>query len=221
MKPISSAITTPRRVPCSPTGERPGASGSAVAIPAGAALAGSVAENDRAAEATLALSLRWPPKAKIAGGYSDDHGYDEMITGYALPTVEFFPPADAVGALASIAAFYQPAGAQALGKGIAAMRALCSRRTDGEDDTRFLATLLLARLAEYPADVTREAMRRWTDREKWFPSWAELKAECDRLFRRRRLLREALERRASRSATPLAAPPPERATASPEGRTAA
>lgn len=112
-------------------------------------------------------------------------------------------PDAARDALTALEPLYRPADSRTLGNGIAAMRSLCSRRSDAEDDTKFLAALLLARLAEYPADVARAAMRRWTDREKWFPSWAELKAECDRLYRRRRLLREALERRAG---GPIAAP---------------
>lgn len=62
-----------------------------------------------------------------------------------------------------------------------------------DDDLRLQA--YLSRLADYPADVVREALlqHRW----RFFPSWAELAEVCDELVQHRRAVRAELDRKAA------------------------
>ncbi|MEH6743887.1 hypothetical protein [Hyphomonas sp.] len=38
-----------------------------------------------------------------------------------------------------------------------------------------------AQLAKYPGDIVRHVLAMWPDKNKWFPTWAELKSEIERL----------------------------------------
>lgn len=69
------------------------------------------------------------------------------------------------------------------------------RASSGADDDLRLRAYV-TRLADYPADVVREALlqRRW----RFFPSWAELAEVCDELVQHRRAVRAELDRAVQR-----------------------
>lgn len=67
-----------------------------------------------------------------------------------------------------------------------------SRERDGADVTLMIAAMA-DRLAEFPPDVVATALRKWADRETWWPSLAELREPCLREMRWRRSLKIALE----------------------------
>lgn len=69
------------------------------------------------------------------------------------------------------------------------------RSMDGVDLEAWL-TVLGDEIEEFPADVIRAACRKWLRREKWTPSVAELREECNRLFRPRAMMRDAMRQAA-------------------------
>jgi hypothetical protein len=74
--------------------------------------------------------------------------------------------------------------------------ALLERKTVGarqaEADQRLRGAAYAADLAQYPADIIRAACKRWADGNRWWPAWADLKRECDRLSSKRRAEHRAL-----------------------------
>jgi len=75
---------------------------------------------------------------------------------------------------------------------LAELRVLTIHRARDSVDVELLAGAYMQRLGEYPADVVVAACDAWSDREEFWPSWAELKAECDKRMRGRRQIRNAL-----------------------------
>lgn len=75
---------------------------------------------------------------------------------------------------------------------LAELRVLTVHRARDGNDTELMAQAYTDRLAQYPADVVIAATKAWSDREEFWPSWAELKAECDKRMRGRVQIRDAL-----------------------------
>lgn len=72
----------------------------------------------------------------------------------------------------------------------------------GDDDQRLRGVAYANDLAQYPADVIRAACRRWADCSRWWPAWADLKRECDRLAAKRIAEHGAIEDALRRLTTP-------------------
>lgn len=87
-----------------------------------------------------------------------------------------------------------PAGTDLASKKLTELRALTAHRAKDDGDMVLTAVAYTQRLAQYPADVVAAACDGWADREQWWPSWAELKAECDKRMRGRLQIRETLRR---------------------------
>lgn len=67
-------------------------------------------------------------------------------------------------------------------------------RTQGEAEANLLAETLVMDLRHYPADVVGWACDQWPKLGNvFFPSWAELRALCERRVDARRRLKKALE----------------------------
>ncbi len=77
---------------------------------------------------------------------------------------------------------------------LAELRALTAHRAKDGVDMDMVADAFTRRLTEFPPDVVTAAVNAWADREEFWPSWAELKAECDKRMRGRSQVREALRR---------------------------
>lgn len=97
-------------------------------------------------------------------------------------------------ASAEIERFCEPCKPGFAGQRLAELRVLTVHRARDDVDMELLAQAYTSRLAEYPADVVAAATKAWSDREQFWPSWAELKAECDKRMRGRLQAREALRR---------------------------
>jgi hypothetical protein len=78
---------------------------------------------------------------------------------------------------------------------ITRLRAMTAHGRDGEDaNTEITAMVYMEDLSEYPPDIIVAACKACRDRDKWFPAWADLKAECDKRARGRRDILDALRR---------------------------
>lgn len=83
------------------------------------------------------------------------------------------------------------------GRSLAAQEAgrcllLTKSKSSDQTDLKLMIAALADEMGEYPADVLVTAFRRWAKREKWSPSLAEIKAECDRLCRLRKSFAKAV-----------------------------
>lgn len=97
-------------------------------------------------------------------------------------------------AAVEIERFCEPSNPGFAGQKLAELRVLTVHRARDDVDMELLAQAYTSRLAEYPADVVAASTKAWSDREQFWPSWAELKAECDKRMRGRLQAREALRR---------------------------
>lgn len=85
----------------------------------------------------------------------------------------------------------QPADIKLVVRKLAELKAMTISRQRDDMDMELVGAAYGQRLAQYPADVVNAACDRWANREEFWPSWAELKGECDKLMRGRAKIREA------------------------------
>lgn len=85
-----------------------------------------------------------------------------------------------------------PADQRRIERALAELALLCKSRPEETEDVAARLSIITARLRDYPGDVALEAIRRWGDSEKWFPSWAELRGRCELLGSKRMMVRTAV-----------------------------
>lgn len=113
-------------------------------------------------------------------------------------------------ALASLAGFMTPAPKTQIEEWLAELSVITRRKQDDDITENLRLSAYSSRLADYPADVAREAVLK----HKWlfFPAWAELQEVCDKLAAPRRAMLWHLEH------APQAQEPSEHETPSAERR---
>lgn len=120
------------------------------------------------------------------------------VTGpdYELVGYELVGPLEA-GMLARLTkladAITKPAGAELVAKAAHKCLLVTKSRDHSAEDVRLMVTVFAGDLAEFPADAVETAFRKWSRREKWWPSLSEIREECHRQMRWRRSLKIALE----------------------------
>lgn len=116
-------------------------------------------------------------------------------------------------AIAAYRAACEPAGfAEALVQ-VAAIHAVLPRQGRADADHKVLLRLIAEDLAEYPADVLRDACREVRRGERWMPAPAVVIDACERRVRRRRDTLELLELLLDAGGQPDRAPAAPRCTA--------
>lgn len=121
------------------------------------------------------------------------HGFE----GTDIRNVKVRPSADqdeVRAAFHQIDRWCKPCPPEIAAKALAELRALTVHKARDSVDVEGMAAAYTQRLAQYPADIVVDACNAWADREEFWPSWAELKAECDKRNRVRKAFRDALER---------------------------
>lgn len=88
----------------------------------------------------------------------------------------------------------EPMGAQAATAALTQLATVTVRRQHGFEDDAMAAAAYATLLAEYPPDVAQGACKAWARQEKFWPAWAELQAQCDRLMAGRSAIRHALRK---------------------------
>lgn len=120
-----------------------------------------------------------------------DYGFHSEFSHYTLgPTPAEYR--ECARRLATLA--LQPADAQTIGRELMRLKVMTKARVEQQGELDFMAAAYAEELERYPADVVRAALRGWARKEKWWPAWAELRSELDRLVRRRQALQNALGR---------------------------
>lgn len=118
-------------------------------------------------------------------------------TGTKITDLAVRPHADPqyVGqCLAKLETLCRPCDAGLAAKKLAELRVLTVHRARDAVDMELMAGAYTQRLTQYPADIVVAACDGWANREEFWPSWAELKAECDKRMRGRIQLRDALRK---------------------------
>lgn len=101
--------------------------------------------------------------------------------------------ADMIGAAAELREQEAPASDRELAGMLATMNAALVQSRQSESETRLRLAAYVDRLREYPRDVVSVALRQWPDKNRFWPAWAELRAELERIARPRRALIGELE----------------------------
>jgi hypothetical protein len=126
-------------------------------------------------------------------GETSQFSGDEFM-GVAITGVRVRPTADLAlvqEAAELTARLCQPTEHRLVVRKLAELKAMTVSRQKDDVDMELTGAAYAQRLAKYPADVVEGAIDRWVNREEFWPSWAELKAECDKLMRGRDKIREA------------------------------
>ena len=95
-------------------------------------------------------------------------------------------------AAAEIERFMSPASEDQIEQWLVELSVSTVRRAGSEGEAEIALSVYAGRLAQYPADVVRTVLREASKRSKWWPAWADLEPELDRLAKPRILMREAL-----------------------------
>lgn len=192
----SETTGSPPQVPKLPklTGTQPGGTG-VVVRPSDleqALVASNPDETDQVLLALLPPSVARSLESRIRESVNRYYGFETEFVGYSLPAN--LPPEEIREARAVVERACIPAQAREIMAELARMRLIVKVRAEQEQDLAAIAVIFAEEMAEYPPDIVRHALRGWTKREKWWPSWAELKELLDRAFKRRKALREVLRR---------------------------
>jgi hypothetical protein len=96
-------------------------------------------------------------------------------------------------ALAVVTAACQPGGFAHATVALTKLRAMTASRPENEAEQHLTGKAYAEEMARYPADIIDEACQRCADVSRWWPAWADLKRECDRLASVRRAEHQALK----------------------------
>ena len=96
-------------------------------------------------------------------------------------------------ALAVVTAACQPGGFGHATVALTKLRAMTASRPENEAEQHLTGKAYAEEMARYPADIIDEACQRCADVSRWWPAWADLKRECDRLASMRRAEHRALK----------------------------
>ena len=192
--PPSETSGTPRPVPtpASSIGMQHGETGAGTNLPAALTkwLAGSdPAETDENLLATCGQQLGQPLVLQTREIFGPD-GYDYEVTGYLLAWP--IEGSRLQAAQQVILSTLQPAPPRLVVEELARLRRLTKSRAEDETDREATYVALAEELSEFPPDVVRGALRQIARRETFFPSLAELRDQCQRDFRKRRLIARAV-----------------------------
>lgn len=206
MQPLSSATTgvleavTQRRS----TGGSPGTTGSTNLVSASNELARDwllSQINPEAVDAALARSLTSTlgvtAMARVESRFPPEGGYYQVVTGYALDILDHD---NIPAAILKVEQACTPATPEQCEGWLVMLQAACAHRTDSEVSSAVAYSLYAAELRRWPADVAKGACERLARGKigqvgtNWFPTLAELVAECERLASPRKALYAALHK---------------------------
>lgn len=143
-----------------------------------------------------AVSLAHSIEQLICWGVHDrygSHGW-EGVTVTGVSVVDGASPAAVRAALDDIERLCAPADLKLVASSLAKLKALTASRAKTGEDMSLTALAYTEELAAYPADVVVAACKAWQSANTWWPSWAELKNECDKRMMGRTQIRDALRR---------------------------
>ena len=210
MQPLSSAITGALEAvtPPSSTGIGPGttASSKSVTVSDDTVRGWLLRQpSPEAADAALARSLT--SSCNVTVSPRTESRFPRRGGFYAVPVgyeIEEATTADLPAALARVEQALMPATVEQCEGWLVMLQAATARRSEGEAATAVAYSLYASELRQWPADVARAACQNLARGEgrdgdtNWFPTLAELVAECRRLAAPRKMLVTSLRERIAR-----------------------
>lgn len=194
MKPISSAITTSLKAPLSKIGTQDGEHGSGTLVNS-QQIAGWLSERSPKQVDSAAVSRAKSHGVGLRVTVSDRFPTGkngERLPSYTVASGCLVSGTDEQreNALADLRNFQTPPPIRAVEDWLAELSVLTAGRGREGVSAALMINAYSSRLARYPADVVRSALlvKTW----KWFPDWAELESECERLAAPRRQMIAAL-----------------------------
>jgi hypothetical protein len=146
-------------------------------------------DNDQAVEASLTRRHGLRVKAIREARYPQGGKSYMVTTGYH---VEELDGADLAGAIETVKLARSPAPEKAVIGWLAELSVQVAYRAQTEFNGELTLKVYARNLADYPADVVRDALREWPGQSKWWPTWHELKERLDLKAQRRRMLEREL-----------------------------
>jgi hypothetical protein len=137
----------------------------------------------------LAALLGRFPTLRTTEVIDPQYGYDFAAVGYDLGRLDEDQWREAQTLMAPA---LEPASPRIVAEELARLRAVTKARSISEPEAAMMFGALRQELSEFPPDVVRGALRKIARRETFFPALAEVRDQCQREFRNRRLLAEAL-----------------------------
>lgn len=190
MKRIGSGITTLPEGPPSRTGTQHGERGLATLESSKVAewLARQAPSDVDQAAVLRASSHGVGLRVRYEGRYPPGGGWYEVAVGCDIDGTEERRET----ALADLMKFQTPADVRSVEGWLAELSVICAKRQDDEFSEALRIEAYASRLRQYPADVARSAVlgKSW----KFWPTWAELESECEKLAAPRRTMIAALRR---------------------------
>jgi hypothetical protein len=175
------------------TGLQPGATGSvSETSSAGGLLVVQQAKDPAETDAALIAMLKrllGPQFALKERSIDGDHGFERTVVEKAvLPAGTTHEVAQQ--ALELVETVVRPAEPAALGRALSNLYKKTLHRSQSTVDAEATASAYIEELLAYPGDVALAAL---AERRHYWPSWAELARDCDRLVAPRRAISRALE----------------------------
>lgn len=206
LRKVSDSIRTKSPTPSAITGTTNPDNADARSLGAGRGGRGAVAKPDQQSRARRVLRALDLPEAAGSLVPSVDSaltlrprsviGIDGQFERTVIDRAEIrdgADPRELIGLRRAFAQLVEPAGEELATALLAELSSVTMRRAYHTEDDALTAIAFTSRLAVYPPDVAKAACEAWADREKFWPSWAELKAECDRRMCGRLAVMRALE----------------------------
>lgn len=125
---------------------------------------------------------------------TERYGYDAEIVSY---TVGNAPLEEIKRALWMVEYTLRPTPDAKVKSELARLKVTTKSRAEAGEDLALALAAYAEYLAKYPEDVVVDALRYWARNETWWPSWSELKGLLDYRVKKRRALRDALQRAAA------------------------
>lgn len=120
--------------------------------------------------------------------------YDEAARGAILYYIDATAErASLLAAHGEVMATLAQASREQVARSLAECWALCKRRNEDEDDTALTLGALIDRIKVYPGDIVLEALAEWPNKNKFTPSWAELREILDSKAKHRKRIATTLK----------------------------
>jgi len=189
----SEIIGSPRqeRAPGKSIGMPRGAIG-AVGRQATAGAPASPEEADRELEASLPASVSRALSERRRDVSTPQYGYETAFDRFEITGC---PPLDDVlSAISMVEQTLAPCGPILTERELLRLKFKTKARGLSDEEVAFQVQIYTQDLAEYPEDIVVSVLREHSDRDPWWPAWAELKPSLDERVKRRASLLEALRK---------------------------
>lgn len=152
-------------------------------------------ELDRALDRSLPQCVTSCLKNRSSYVSDPVYGFSHSVAAYdVIADISREHERELRGAIALLENANQPSPPEHIVFELGRLRVQTKAKAEDSDNIEFILRVYAEDMRAYPADVVREACRKWARNEKFFPAWCELKTELDRMANKRMRLLAALRK---------------------------